>query len=113
MFWTSHNLPRKVMWGLFWVLLGAALLMANHGLFGYNFSFSRDWPVILIAVGVMKLVDLLAWRRDRRFGCCSRVIIGREGETKGDGGPAKSEILKAVEEGRMSADEAANRLKNL
>ncbi|GEM_PF-788825 len=114
MFWTHRNLARKVMWGLFWVLLGILILLANHGLLGYDISFSRDWPIVLIAVGVMMLVDLLAWRGDHGARFKRTIRIEREDDQAGpDRGQERSRILKDVEEGRMSADEAAGRLKKL
>jgi hypothetical protein len=112
MFWFSYSRPRKLMWGLFWILLGLFLLLSNHGLLGYSFAFSRDWPILLIAWGLMKIIDLLAWR-DGRPSHKFRIVRERDG---GEAGPAESrraEIIKEVEEGKMSADEAAERLKNL
>lgn len=113
MFWFSYSRPRKIMWGLFWILLGLFLLLSNHGLLGYDFSFSRDWPILLIAWGLMKIIDLVAWRR----GNCHNFKIIKDGCCPvNDDGPAemkRSEILDAVADGRMSADEAAQKLKNL
>lgn len=112
MFWFSYSRPRKLMWGLFWILLGLFLLLSNHGLLGYSFAFSRDWPILLIAWGLMKIIDLLAWR-DGRPSQKFRIVRERDG---GEARPAESrraEIIKAVEEGKMTADEAAERLKNL
>ncbi len=119
MFWFSFSRPRKIMWGLFWILLGVFLLLSNHGLLGYDFSFSRDWPILLIAWGLMKIIDLLAWRDSRpshkfriiREHCCGDDEPGDERGKPAEEG--RSEIIKAVEEGRMTADEAAQRLKNL
>jgi hypothetical protein len=119
MFWFSFSRPRKVMWGLFWVLLGLFLLLSNHGLLGYSFAFSRDWPILLIAWGLMKIIDLVAWRDGRsphKFKIIREECCGGDGARKPGDGPAeneRAEIIKAVEEGRMSADEAAERLKNL
>lgn len=118
MFWFSFSRPRKIMWGLFWILLGVFLLLSNHGLLGYDFSFSRDWPILLIAWGLMKIIDLLAWREGRFH----KFRIIKDGGGDGNDGPecgdkpakeGRSGILDAVAEGRMSADEAAQRLKNL
>jgi hypothetical protein len=117
MFWFSFSRPRKIMWGLFWILLGIFLLLSNHGLLGFDFSFSRDWPILLIAWGLMKILDLVAWRDGRpshkfkivREGCCHGEDLSKDhGETADSG---RAEILKAVEEGRMSADEAAKKLR--
>ena len=112
MFWFSYSRPRKIMWGLFWILLGIFLLLSNHGLLGYHFSFSRDWPILLIAWGLMKLVDLAAWRNKCR---CHRfkIINTRDEDQERSPKVVKSEILNAVAEGRMTAEEAAARLKNL
>lgn len=119
MFWFSFSRPRKIMWGLFWILLGIFLLLSNHGLLGFDFSFSRDWPILLVAWGLMKIIDLLAWRDGspahkfrivrEKCGHAEEVRLDDEKEAE----KQRSEILKAVEEGRMSADEAAGRLKKL
>lgn len=105
MFWFYENRPRKVLWGLFWLALGIFLLLSNYGIIGYQFSFSRDWPILLIAWGIMKIIDTLAWRK-RKGSCCSPL------ESEGDR-QSREQILKAVEDGKMGAEEAAQRLKNL
>lgn len=107
--------PRKIMWGLFWILLGLFLLLSNHGLLGFSFSFGRDWPIILIAWGVMKIVDLLAWRSNfpgNKF----KIVTGSCGSSdrpadSEEEKASRAEILQAVAEGRMSADEAAKKLR--
>jgi hypothetical protein len=115
MFWFSHSRPRKIMWGLFWILLGLFLLLSNHGLLGFSFSFGRDWPIILIAWGVMKILDLIA-RRNGRPDHLFEIIPGTCCHGGGEPEPKekkafRSEILQAVAEGRMSAEEAAQKLK--
>lgn len=118
MLWFSFSRPRKIMWGLFWILLGLFLLLSNHGLLGYSFSFSRDWPILLIAWGLMKIIDLLAWR-DSRFhkfkiikeGCCAGSDEAKDKDRPST--KERSEILNAVAEGRMSADEAAKKLRGV
>jgi hypothetical protein len=84
--------------------LGTLLLLSNYGLFSYQFSFSRDWPILLIAWGIMKLIDSFVWRKK---GCCESRM-DKEGDRQ-----SREQILKAVEEGKMKAEEAAQRLKNL
>ncbi|MCU0607535.1 MAG: DUF5668 domain-containing protein [Candidatus Edwardsbacteria bacterium] len=100
-----HRTAHKVLWGLFWVALGTWILLSNHGLLAYGFSFHRDWPIVLIAVGVVILVRSVTRRRrivEIHRGCCDG------GETPDQ--PARAEILKAVEDGTMTAAEAAAKL---
>ncbi|MBI4833717.1 MAG: hypothetical protein HY811_02700 [Planctomycetes bacterium] len=42
------------------MLIGLYILLANYGIAGFSFEFSRDWPVILIAWGILKIIDALA-----------------------------------------------------
>ncbi len=105
MFCFYENRPRKLLWGLFWLVLGAFLLLSNYGVIGYQFSFSRDWPILLIAWGIMKIFDTLFWRRWKKE---KHTVFQRE-----DNSQSRAQILKAVEDGKMSAEEAAQRLKNL
>ncbi|MEW5907378.1 MAG: DUF5668 domain-containing protein, partial [Elusimicrobiota bacterium] len=47
----------KVKWGLIFIAAGAMLLAHNYGLLSLEIKFSRDWPVILIALGIMGTWD--------------------------------------------------------
>lgn len=105
MFCFHHNRSRKILWGIFWLALGAFLLLSNYGVIGYDFSFSRDWPILLIAWGLMKIFETLAWRNWKKDGT---VVLENEGDRQ-----SREQILKAVEDGKMSAEEAAQRLKGL
>ena len=105
MFCFYENRSRKLLWGLFWLALGAFLLLSNYGVIGYQFSFSRDWPILLIAWGIMKIFDTLIWRRGKK----DRInVLHSEGDSQ-----SRAQIIKAVEDGKMGAEEAAQRLKNL
>lgn len=102
----------KVLWGLFWIALGAWILLSNHGLLAHGFSFHRDWPIILIAVGVLILVHSFArgghrWHAWRGAPCCGGAKHERPDRQ------SREQILKAVEDGAMSADDAAAKLKGL
>jgi hypothetical protein len=102
----------KVLWGLFWIALGSWILLSNYGLTACQFSFHRDWPVVLIAVGVIMLVRSFArrghgwhgWRARHGTACCGGPDTDKQ---------SREQILKAVEDGAMSADEAAAKLKGL
>jgi hypothetical protein len=104
MFVYYQNRPRKILWALFWIALGALLLLSNYGLYSFNFSLSRDWPILIIAWGVMKVIDSFAWRKSKTNGS----VLESEGTKQ-----SREQILKAVESGQMSAEEAAQRLKNI
>jgi hypothetical protein len=104
MYFYYQNRPRKILWALFWIALGALLLLANYGLYSFHFSFSRDWPILIIAWGVMKVIDSFAWRKPKT----DVSVLESEGDKQ-----SREQILKAVESGQMSAEEAAQRLKNL
>ena len=99
----------KILWALFWIALGSWILLSNYDLVAYQFTFHRDWPVILIAVGVIILVRSFTrrghgWRAWRDASCCGSAETDKQ---------SREQILKAVEDGTMNADEAARRLKNL
>jgi hypothetical protein len=99
-----QNRPRKALWGIFWMALGVFLLLSNYGLTGFQFSFSRDWPILLIAWGIMKIIDTLVWRNRGP----KASVLQSEGDRQ-----SREQILQAVEDGKMAAEEAARRLKDL
>lgn len=99
----------KGLWGLFWIALGSWILLSNYDMVAYQFAFNRDWPVLLIAVGIIILVRSFTrrkhgWRAWRDASCCGGAEADRQ---------SREQILKAVEDGAMNADEAARRLKGL
>ena len=97
----------KLLWGLFWIALGTWLILSNYDLVAYQFSFHRDWPILLIAIGVIIIVRSFTRRQSkwqvRHGGCCS----GNDNDQQ-----SRAQILQAVEDGKMTADEAAAKLKN-
>ncbi|MFH1226366.1 MAG: DUF5668 domain-containing protein [Planctomycetota bacterium] len=50
---------RKLLWAVLFILTGGVILMSNYGLLGFHVDLSRDWPIILIAWGLLKLVDVI------------------------------------------------------
>ncbi len=107
MFCCWNRTGHKLLLGLFWIALGTWLILSNYDLVAYQFSFHRDWPILLIAIGVIIVVRSFArhgskWHQSGE-GCCR----GRE-----SGAASREQILKAVEAGKMTADEAAAKLKN-
>jgi hypothetical protein len=105
MFCCKDRTATKLLWGILWIALGTWILLSNYGLLTNGFSFHRDWPIVLIAVGLIILVRSFTRRR--------RIVEIDHGSCCGDEAPdkpARSEILKAVEDGTMTADEAAAKL---
>lgn len=50
---------KRIIWGSFWVAVGAVLLLSNHGIIAYQISFARDWPVVFILIGLSDLMESL------------------------------------------------------
>ena len=92
---------RKFFWGLLVIALGLLLWAHNYGLVAFSFSFSRDWPLIIVIMGLMS-----AWRAvfgrqwwSRRY-CSTRERIPNRAK----------KILEDLENGNISAEEAAKKL---
>jgi hypothetical protein len=92
---------RTFLWALFWIALGVFLLFSNYGMISYHFEWHRDWPMLLIAWGVWKLLMLIAMPRRR-----VRIATGPNSTNR----RSRQDILQAVEKGRMTAEEAAAKL---
>lgn len=60
-----------------------------------DFYWDRDWPVILIALGIFSLVNYFTRRK-------------KKGSRR-----KKNEILKELEKGEIDAEEAIERLKKI
>jgi hypothetical protein len=50
---------KRLFWALLWIGAGTLILLANYGMVPYQFCFHRDWPAILILVGISKLIDAI------------------------------------------------------
>ncbi len=98
---SAFNL-RKFFWSLLIVTLGLLLWAHNFGLVALSFNFSRDWPAIVVAAGLMG-----AWRA---------LFGGKLWAPKCDCSPKERipanarKILEEVEKGNISAEEAAEKM---
>ncbi len=91
---------RKFFWGIILAGTGALLWAHNLGYIGLSFHFGRDWPVIIVAIGLMSIWDALFGRQ--WWG--HKISSGRPGSEKLSG------ILGALERGEIDAAEAARRM---
>ncbi len=46
-----------IFWGLIFMLIGGWIWLGNLGIIKTGFRFSRDWPVILIIIGLAVLLE--------------------------------------------------------
>ena len=92
---------RKFFWGLIIVSVGGLLWADNLGMINISFKFGRDWPLIIVAVGLMSIWDALFGRHwwGHKVGGARRE--NREGISK---------VLEDLEKGVIDAEEAAKRM---
>jgi len=92
---------RKFFWGLLVISIGLLLWAHNYGLIALSFSFSRDWPIVIVLVGLMSVWNALFGRHWwSKSGCESKEHI-----------PSRARrILEDVENGNISAEEAIKKM---
>lgn len=76
------------------IVLGVLFWLGKFGII--DFYWSRDWPVVLIGIGVFSLVNYVA-RRVKR---------------KGKGYRKRRDILDELESGEIDAEEAIRKMKH-
>ncbi|MDA8131950.1 MAG: DUF5668 domain-containing protein [Elusimicrobia bacterium] len=91
---------RKFFWGIIIAGAGALIWAHNLGYISLSFHFGRDWPVIIVAVGLMSIWDALFGRQ--WWG--HKFSQGRHRREK------LSKILEDLERGDIDAAEAAKRM---
>jgi len=59
---------RSIIWGLVIIAIGLWIWLANLGVLTSGIIFRRDWPVIIIVVGLLTVAEGVSWilRRRRR-----------------------------------------------
>jgi hypothetical protein len=93
---------RKFFWGILVVAIGLLIWAHNYGLVALSFHFSRDWPVLMVAAGLMSVWGAVFGRQwwSGHRNCSHRERI-----------PGKArKILEDLESGEISAEEAAEKL---
>ncbi|MFA5794698.1 MAG: DUF5668 domain-containing protein [Candidatus Brocadiia bacterium] len=49
---------KKFLWALLFIVVGGVILMSNYGMISVSFDLAKNWPIILIAWGLLKLLDV-------------------------------------------------------
>jgi hypothetical protein len=93
---------RKFFWGLILIGIGGLLWAHNFGLLAFSISFSRDWPLILVALGSISVWNAL-------FGRHWWSVKGAKWSRGVDKNKNKG-ILEELEKGTKSAEEATKRM---
>jgi len=59
---------RGIVWGVIIIAVGLWIWLANLGVLTSGIVFSRDWPLIIVVVGLMTVAEGVSWfiRRRRR-----------------------------------------------
>lgn len=90
---------KKLLWSLLFIIFGVMILLHNWGLIVYSFKFSRDWPVILIAIGLLQLWKVF---RDRDKGTLPKYHEKNKKNIL--------KVLEDVESGKINANEAVEEM---
>lgn len=61
-------MARGIVWGVIIIAVGLWIWLANLGVLTSGIVFSRDWPLIIVVVGLMTVAEGVSWfiRRRRR-----------------------------------------------
>ncbi len=88
---------RKIYWSLLFIGIGIWILLSNYGVI--LFKFSRDWPILLIAIGLAEILDVIfsVSKTKKRPHVKSKTNV--------------KEILDSLEKGNISIDEAEKKIK--
>ncbi len=92
---------RKFFWGLAVVGAGGLIWASNLGYVSFSFRLYRDWPIIIVAVGLMSIWDALFGRH-----WWGHKLGGRRDDRRG----AVTKILEDLERGDIDAKEASRRM---
>jgi hypothetical protein len=57
---------RTILWGIIVIAIGMWIWLANLGVITSGIVFSRDWPIIIVVIGVMTLAEGISWYIRRR-----------------------------------------------
>ena len=91
---------RKFFWGVLVVVTGLLIWANNYGFIQMSFSFSKDWPIIIVALGLISIWNAVFGRHWWSCGSAPKTRI-----------PSRArKILEDLENGNISAEEAAKKI---
>jgi uncharacterized membrane protein len=92
----NHPRRSRIIWSLFWIMVGVFLLLVNHDVIPRQvLELERNWPVVFVVLGVMLLLNMPR---------------GVPSNAARDAAAARRQILEALQRGEITNDEAARRL---
>jgi len=92
---------RKFFWGLLIISVGGLIWASNFGYISLSFRFSRDWPVVIVGIGLMSVWDALFGRHWWGGKFCCQPRAKRDNIAK---------VLADLEKGEIDAAEAVKRM---
>jgi hypothetical protein len=54
---------KKIIWAIIIILIGLWIWLANLGVISRGIILSRDWPLILVIIGIMTFIEALVWKQ--------------------------------------------------
>jgi len=99
------NKRRRLFWGIFIALLGIIILLSNYQVPWFSFKISRDWPIILISWGVLKIIDAMSGR----VWCKSGDTVCHKSEVNSKKNYRK--IIEDLNDGTITVEEAIEKMK--
>lgn len=86
--------------GLLLIIIGIFLLLSTYSMF--NFDFSRDWPWILVIIGLFILI------KNDRHGCSFINVNSSKNKKSREN---RKEILEKLQKNEINLDEAMKKMK--
>ncbi|HBA61269.1 MAG TPA: hypothetical protein DCZ92_10730 [Elusimicrobia bacterium] len=91
---------RKFFWGLAIAGFGGLVWASNLGMINISFRFGRDWPIIIVALGLMYVWDAIFGKHWWSH-CCGKKQDKKEDIFK---------ALEDLEKGKITPEEAIKRM---
>lgn len=92
---------RRFFYGVVVAAIGGLIWASNLGYVSVSFRFGRDWPIIIVGIGLMSIWDALFGRQ-----WWGHMFHGRSRERRDD----LLKVLEDLEKGNIDAEEAARRM---
>ncbi len=92
----NHVRRSRIVWSLFWIVVGVFLLLINHDVISSKaLEIERNWPAVFVVLGVLLLLN---------------TPRSTPSHAQQDAAAARRQILEALQRGEITNDEAARRL---